>query len=95
MTALDAPPSSRELGAPELAGYRVLRSLARDERAEVLLGHRVASGSGDDDTDAVTLTAVQTVALKVFPATEVGWNDALGECAALERARGDHVVDLL
>jgi hypothetical protein len=93
MTALDARPAARELGAPELAGYRVLRSLSRDERAEVLLGHRVTSGPGGEDDLAPA--PVQTVALKVFAATEVGWTAVLGECAALERARGDHVVDLL
>ncbi|HEY4153710.1 MAG TPA: protein kinase, partial [Pseudolysinimonas sp.] len=103
MTAWNAPPSSRELGAPELAGYRVLRSLARDERAEVLLGHRSTVQSRVDETDAAAQTVAQvgaqigaqTVALKVFPATEVGWQAAIHECGALERARGDHVVDLL
>ena len=90
MTAPDDPPSTRELGARELAGYRVLRSLARDERAEVLLGHRSVPAS-PGSSDAV----VQTVALKVSPASDTGWEAALRECAALERARGEHVVDLL
>lgn len=90
MTAQDAHPSPRELGARELAGYRVLRSLARDDHAEVLLGHRSAPASPDDSDPAV-----QTVALKVFPASDLGWTTAMRECAALERARGDHVVDLL
>lgn len=75
--------SLRELGARELAGYRVLRSLARDQDAEVLLGHRIDEG------------AAQTVAVKTSPATEDGWELALRACAALDRARGDHVVDLI
>ena len=90
MTAPDAQPSPRELGARELAGYRVLRSLARDEQAEVLLGHRVVPAAPDSSE-----TVVQTVALKVSPASDPGWDAALRECAALERARGEHVVALL
>ena len=90
MTAPDAQPTPRELGARELAGYRVLRSLARDEHAEVLLGHRSVPVSPESSE-----TVVQTVALKVSPASEPGWDAALHECAALERARGEHVVDLL
>ena len=89
MTVDDARPSSRELGARELAGYRVLRSLARDGQAEVLLGHRSFAEADSSETVA------QTVALKVFPASDLGWTAALSECAALERARGEHVVDLL
>ena len=90
MTAPFAQPSPRELGAPELAGYRVLRSLARDDDAEVLLGHRSAPASPDSPD-----VAARTVALKVFPASDIGWATAMRECAALERARGEHVVDLL
>jgi len=82
MTDLGAA-SLRELGARELAGYRVLRSLARDQDAEVLLGHRIDEG------------ATQTVAVKTSPATGDGWRLALRACAALDRARGDHVVDLI
>lgn len=82
---------ARELGARELAGYRVLRSLARDDDAEVMLGHRSAPAS-PDGTDGA---AAHTVAIKVWPASDPGWDAALRECAALERARGDHVVDLL
>jgi serine/threonine protein kinase len=93
MTAPDAAPSLRDLGAPELAGYRVLRSLAHDDGAEVLLGHR-SPGAASDDGPAVAQPS-QSVALKVYPATEAGCRVALRECAALERARGDHVVDLL
>jgi hypothetical protein len=99
MTALDARPSPRDLGAPELAGYRVLRSLARDDGAEILLGHRsVGAPSGDGaaaDEAARAGARGGAGALKVFPATQEGCRAALGECAALERARGDHVVDLL
>lgn len=79
----DPPSSVRQLGARELAGYRVLRSLASDQHAEVLLGHRI--------TDDV----VQTVAIKVSPASGPGWDAALRACAALDRARGDHVVRLI
>jgi len=96
MTARDARPSSlqvgarqlgsRELGPRHLAGYRVLRSLARDQDAEVLLGHRRAVDSSDE---------VLTVAIKTSSASDAGWSIALTECGALERARGDHVVDLL
>jgi len=75
--------SLRELGARELAGYRVLRSLARDEDADVLLGHRIDQG------------ATQTVAVKTSPATDDAWRLALRACSALDRARGDHVVDLI
>jgi hypothetical protein len=84
-----SPPSRRELGARDLAGYRVLRSLARDEHAEVLLGHRSVASADSSETVA------QTVALKVVPTSGPGWTAALRECAALERARGEHVVDLL
>ena len=100
MTLQDAPPSAgwqrelgaRELGARELAGYSVLRSLARDEHAEVLLGHRAVPA---DSPDAAIATVAETVALKVSPASASGWDAALRECGALERARGAHVVELL
>lgn len=93
MTVPDAHLSPRELGARELAGYRVLRSLAGDQYVEVLLGHRsvIAPGGVTDPAE----TAVQTVAIKVSPVSDAAWDAALRECAALERARGDHVVDLL
>jgi len=83
MTDPDSPSSLRELGARELAGYRVLRSLASDRHAEVLLGHRMAGGVS------------QTVAIKTLPATDSGWDATLRACAALDRARGDHVVELV
>jgi len=60
--------------------------LARDQDAEVLLGHRRAVDSTDE---------VLTVAIKTSSASDAGWSIALTECGALERARGDHVVDLL
>lgn len=69
----------------------MLRSLARDERAEVVLGHRSVPASSDESVDVV----VQTVALKVSPSSDAGWQAALREVSALERARGEHVVDLL
>lgn len=100
MTALDRrPPLSergprelgpRELGPRELAGYRVLRSLARDDDGEVLLGHRHGAAADDPQTDTA-----HTVAIKTLPSSESGWATALRLCASLERARGDHVVDLL
>lgn len=90
VTAPDAHRSPRELGARELGGYRVLRSLARDERAEVVLGHRTIPASSDCPVDVV-----QTVALKVSPSSDAGWHVALREVSALELARGEHVVDLL
>jgi len=101
MTALDRRPSlrergprelgPRELGPRELAGYRVLRSLARDDDGEVLLGHRHGNTAADDpQTDTA-----HTVAIKTLPSSESGWATALRLCASLERARGDHVVDLL
>jgi len=96
MTALDRrPPSSerglRELGPRELAGYRVLRTLARDDDGEVLLGHRNGSAVADDpQTDTA-----HTVAIKTLPSSQSGWASALKLCASLERARGDHVVALL
>jgi len=91
---------ARDLGARDLAGYRVLRSLASDQDAEVLLGHRSAiarDGDSVDDrgTGPLRPTEVQTVAIKRSPASDSAWQTALRECAALERARGDHVVDLL
>jgi protein tyrosine kinase len=95
MTDRDARPSPRELGARQLAGYRVLRSLARDEHVEVLLGHRRVAESPDDAGAAEAGAAVHTVAIKVSPGSESDWSAALRQCAALERARGDHVVDLL
>ncbi|MEO6533009.1 MAG: protein kinase [Pseudolysinimonas sp.] len=91
MNARDAQPSPRELGPRQLAGFRVLRSLARDEQAEVLLGHRSVPASSNDGGEV----AVQTVAIKVSPASELTWQTALRECAGLERARGEHVVDVL
>jgi hypothetical protein len=66
------------------AGYRVLRSLARDDAAEVLLGFRDVDGG-----DPVA------VALKSAPASPQGWRRAVGVVEALERARGEHVVELL
>ena len=87
MTVQDARLASRDLGPRELAGYRVLRSLARDEEAELLLGHR----SVGVDAEAV----VRTVAIKVSAWSERRADAVMRDCAALERARGDHVVDLL
>lgn len=66
------------------AGYRVLRSLARDDTAEVLLGFRDVDGG-----DPVA------VALKSAPTSPQGWRRAVGVIEALERARGEHVVELL
>ena len=96
MTARDSRPSAheregRELGPGELAGYRVLRSLARDVDGEVLLGHRQKGAAADD---AQTGSA-HTVAIKTLPSSASGWATALRQCAGLERARGAHVVDLL
>ncbi|MEP6842460.1 MAG: protein kinase [Pseudolysinimonas sp.] len=93
MTAPDAQPAPRGLGPRELAGYRVLRSLARDERAEMLLGHRNTNSSSP--TEVAGATDTETVALKVSPASRGGWEVALRECTALECARGEHVVELL
>lgn len=96
MTTREARPSSqergtRELGPSQLAGYRILRSLARDNDGEVLLGHRWKGAAADDpQTDTA-----HTVAIKTLPSSESGWATALSQCAALERARGDHVVELL
>ena len=98
------PSSLRHLGPRTLAGYRVLRSLARDEHAEVLLGHRrvavpagerAAEGVADAELQTELPNAMQTVAIKVSAASDSGWRTALLECAAIECARGDHVVDLL
>ncbi len=88
MTDRSAPPflverGARELGARELAGYRVLRSLSRDQHAEVLLGHRI--------TDDVA----RAVAIMALPVSDAAWKSALRVCAALERARGEHVVKLV
>ena len=66
------------------AGYRVLRSLARDDAAEVLLGFRDVDG---EDPLAV--------ALKSAPASPQGWRRTVGVVEALERARGEHVIELL
>jgi tRNA A-37 threonylcarbamoyl transferase component Bud32 len=88
MTRPDAPLATREL-----AGYRVLRSLARDEQAEVLLGHRVVAGD-DGDTESAETVVSETVAIKVSPATPEGWQEVLRLTTALDRARGDHVVEL-
>ncbi len=80
MTFLDAP-----LALRHCAGYRVLRSLALDDDAQVLLGFR------DVDGDRMTTT----VALKVHPATAELWRRTVGVVEALERAGGEHVVQLL
>ncbi|HEY4224682.1 MAG TPA: hypothetical protein VGM70_02610 [Pseudolysinimonas sp.] len=98
MTARDAPLSTREL-----AGYRILRSLARDEQAEVLLGHRLlvdedggADGAdGANGADGADRDAVETVAIKVLPATAESWESVMRLGAAFDRARGEHVVGLL
>ncbi len=93
MTIPDAP-----LTARRLAGYRVLRSLARDAAAELLLGFRDPDGETADDDERrepAMAALAMTVALKVVPATPQRWDAVLGVLEALERARGEHVVDLL
>lgn len=81
MTIPDDPLAPRRV-----AGYRVLRPLARDVDAEVLLGYRAEDG---DDA------AGQTVALKVSKVDPGSWSRAVGVLEALERARGAHVVEVL
>jgi hypothetical protein len=93
MAVQDAQLSPRDLGARELAGYRVLRSLARDEQAEVLLGH--LSPGAPQPSGERAAAGVRSVALKVSEASDGAWKAALRECAALERVRGEHVVELL
>lgn len=72
------------LAPQQRAGYRVLRSLSRDEHAEVLLGF-LPGEEGREST---------AVALKAFPATAEVWRRVIAELEALERARGPHVVEL-
>lgn len=79
MTHQDAPLAPRQC-----AGYRVLRSLARDDDAQVLLGFRDADDAGST-----------TVALKVYPASPERWSRTVGVVEALDRAEGQHVVQLL
>ena len=91
----DAP-----LAARRVAGFRVLRSLARDEDAEVLLGFREWAAESSAPADVVTpapVTAapVTTVALKTMAANPNAWAQTVGALEALERARGEHVVDVL
>ncbi len=68
----------------QLAGYRMIRRLARDAAAEVILGFRE---SDEAETSAVVL--------KVFPATAHAWSSLVVLAEALERASGDHVVPIL
>lgn len=104
MTAPHVQPPTLELGARPLAGYRVLRSLAHDEGAEVLLGHRIVTAppahtsggtGGEADGETGGEAGVEMVALKVSPNSDGGWEVAVRECSALDRARGEHVVELL
>lgn len=75
------------LAPRQLAGYRVLRALARDDDAEVLLGFRETDdGAADGGSDPVH------VALKVMAATPEGWRALGAAMEALSRARGAHVV---
>ena len=98
MTTPSAP-----LAARRVAGFRVLRSLARDTEAEVLLGFREqplnGSGAADGGSEVAgapePLGAPVMVALKTMDATPVRWAKTLGALEALERARGDHVVEVL
>jgi hypothetical protein len=76
MTIQDAPLAGRRV-----AGFRVLRSLARDAEAEVLLGFR----EGEQPS---------TVALKTAEATPARWAATVEVLEALERARGEHVVEV-
>ena len=85
MTLVDAV-----IATQQRAGYRVLRSLARDDRAEVLLGF--LPGAAPPATDGAASVAV---ALKAYPSTPEAWRHAITELEALERARGPHVVELL
>ncbi|CAN5540217.1 hypothetical protein BH10ACT6_BH10ACT6_05200 [soil metagenome] len=85
------------LAARRLAGYRVLRLLARDDTAEVLLGFAerepesgisTARVEGADDEPTI-------VAVKTMRATTESWAGMFGVLEALERSRGPHVVDVL
>jgi hypothetical protein len=92
MTIPDAP-----LAARRLAGYRVLRSLARDERAEVFLGfaEREIDASAPNDPPDRDETEPTTVALATMSATPQRWGEMLDVLEALERAHGPHVVEVL
>lgn len=89
MTIQDAP-----LAARSVAGFRVLRSLACDAQAEVRLGFRERE-SAISGSDVATSEGHVTVALKTWVASPECWAEMLGAVEGLERARGEHVVEVL
>ena len=80
----DAPLATRRL-----AGYRVLRSLARDASGDVLLGFHEAT------TDGAQTGLTGTVALKVTTASPAHWRELVHTVEALARARGEHVLTVI
>ena len=80
----DAPLAMRRL-----AGYRVLRSLARDGSSEVLLGFH------EPTTDGAQTGRPGTVALKVTTASPAHWRELVHTVDALARARGEHVLTVI
>jgi serine/threonine protein kinase len=79
------------------AGYRVLRSLSREEDSEVLVGFRHGADDGADAAahDAESPGPPRSVALKVAPATPEQWRRLLHTMEALDRAQGEHVMAVL
>ena len=76
---------------PDVAGYRVLRVLARGDRADSLLAFD--AGADDDAGDPDGTAGGEPVVIKRFhPTTESA--EVARELEALERAAGDHVVAL-
>jgi hypothetical protein len=80
MTIQDAP-----LAARRVAGYRVLRSLGRDEEAELLLGFRERDGAQEPEV----------VVLKTMEPSPTRWAATVDALEALERAQGEQVVRVL
>ncbi|MBW4033655.1 MAG: hypothetical protein HIU88_13505, partial [Acidobacteria bacterium] len=77
------------LATRRVAGYRVLRSLARDRSSEVLLGFH------ESPADSMQTGVPGTVALKVTTANPTHWREYVNTVEALDRARGDHVMAVI
>jgi serine/threonine protein kinase len=87
----------------DLAGYRVLRGLTRDEATETVLGFEEpraqptteAADTSDAGDRADHRAEPRLVTITVLPSTPDSWQMVSTWIMALDRAAGDHVVRLV